>query len=65
MRSMINENDLKDTILNIGEEKPLPSDSTLKPPSNPKNPNSNGNNNNPLKPEETQKDILGKYKGEN
>ena len=60
MKSMIKENDLKDTILSIGEEKPLPSDSTLKPSSNPKNPNSNGSNNNPLKPEETQKDIEGK-----
>lgn len=44
----------------IGEEKPLPSDSTLKPPPNP-----NVSNNNPLKPEETQKDIKEKGKGEN
>jgi hypothetical protein len=64
----IKENDLQDTIQSIdkrkeciykkhiGEEKPLPSDSTLKSSSN--------GNNNPLKPEETQKDIEGynKYK---
>jgi hypothetical protein len=52
--------DKKNNKKHIGEERPLPSDSTLKPSSNPKNPNSNGNNNNPLKPEETQKDIEGK-----
>ena len=41
---MIKENDMKDIILSIGEEKPLTSDSTLEPSSNLDNQNSNGNN---------------------
>jgi hypothetical protein len=48
----IKEDNIKDTILSIGEEKPFPSGHKPKPA-----PKLDTTNNNPLKPVETQKDI--------